>query len=201
MGNGKIVMCAECNEEKPHYAKGLCSPCYLRHLRRINPDYRNAQLARTRRWRKEHPDYHPPMMACADCGKERPHEAKGLCKPCYQHSWRQKNSKRRRAYLHDWYQENPQKRAGYLANYRARKAKVANTLTQEQIDFETNIARAMWPGEDLHIHHIVPISKGGGNTWGNIMVIPATLNLSIQNKLPEEAYKQGAFLQEDGIPY
>lgn len=69
-------------------------------------------------------------------------------------------------------------------------ARVANTLTQEQIDFEMNIARAMWPDEALHVHHIVPISKGGGHAWGNIMVIPALLNLGIGDKLPQEVYKQ-----------
>ena len=29
----KIVVCAGCNMEKPHYARGYCEPCYARKLR------------------------------------------------------------------------------------------------------------------------------------------------------------------------
>jgi len=93
-------------------------------------------------------------------------------------------------YQSRWQQENSGKCIIYAARRRTRKAKVANTLTQEQIDFEMNIAQTIWPDEELHIHHIVPISKKGNHSWGNIMAIPVSLNHSIGNKLPEEVYRQ-----------
>jgi len=102
------------------------------------------------------------------------------------------NRKKARLCIARWHQNNPRKKVALNARRRARNRGVANTLTQEQIDFETSIARAMWPDEDLHIHHVIPLSKGGGHAWGNIMVLPASLNLSIGDKLPEEAYKQSA---------
>jgi len=104
--------------------------------------------------------------------------------------WYRKNRERVRACQAQYGKAHRKERVAREARRRVRKARVANTLTQEQIDFETNIAQAMWPDEELHIHHIVPLSKKGNHSWGNIMVIPATLNLSIGDKLPEEVYQQ-----------
>lgn len=108
----------------------------------------------------------------------------------YQQQYRENNREKRASTCRRWKQANPEKQAAQAARRRARKARVADTLTQNQIDFETRIAKSMWPSEDLHLHHIVPISKGGNHSWGNIMIIPALLNCSIGDKLPEEIYKQ-----------
>lgn len=37
------------------------------------------------------------MIICAGCGEEKPHEAKGLCNPCYWRLWRKRNPERARA--------------------------------------------------------------------------------------------------------
>ena len=51
-----------------------------------------------------------------------------------------------------------------------------------------------WCGEkhdikDLHLDHIIPLSKGGADIWDNIALSCANCNLSKQNKLPEEFNK------------
>ena len=43
--------------------------------------------------------------------------------------------------------------------------------------------------KDLHLDHIIPLSKGGADTWGNIALSCKHCNLSKNNKLPEEFNK------------
>lgn len=108
--------------------------------------------------------------------------------------WWRRNKERLREYRSEmnrkWRQENPEKGATRKARRRAHQLAMANTLTPEQIEFERSIGEATYPGEELHLHHLVSFSKGGGHTWGNIAFIPASLNLSIKDKLPGEVYEQ-----------
>lgn len=38
--DGRVIICAKCNEEKEHRAHGLCKRCYERRWHEENPDYR-----------------------------------------------------------------------------------------------------------------------------------------------------------------
>jgi len=84
---------------------------------------------------------------------------------------------------------HPEKAVAIKARYKARKRGVADTLTSEQLEFERKIGQATYPGEELDLHHIVPLGKGN-HSWGNIIFIPASLNRSIGNKLPREVFEQ-----------
>ena len=101
------------------------------------------------------------------------------------------------AYKRRWWQENPEKGAALQARLQARKRGVADTLTPEQLDFERKIVEATYPGEELHLHHLVPLGKGN-HSWGNITFIPKGLNCSIGDKLPQEVYQQKEFFREAG---
>ena len=37
-----------------------------------------------------------PIIVCKECGEERPHHAKGLCKRCHTRGWRKANPEKRR---------------------------------------------------------------------------------------------------------
>jgi 5-methylcytosine-specific restriction endonuclease McrA len=63
----RIVICKDCGEEKPHYAKGLCKRCYMR-------QYHEEHPVRNRKGNLTH---------CAECGRNRLHYAHGLCRQCY----------------------------------------------------------------------------------------------------------------------
>lgn len=89
-----------------------------------------------------------------------------------------------------WRQENPGKERALKARRRARETAVPSTLTPVQAERLLDIGRAMYPGEQLHLDHIVPLSKGGGTTLANMRAIPASLNLSKHDKLPEDVYEQ-----------
>lgn len=47
---------------------------------------------------------------------------------------------------------------------RSQEGAATNTLTQEQFEFERRVGEAIYAGEKLHLHHLVPLSKGGGHT-------------------------------------
>ncbi len=51
-------VCGNNGCDRPHYAKGLCRPCYR-------------------------PQYTRPIITCKECGRSQPHWGKGMCKKCY----------------------------------------------------------------------------------------------------------------------
>lgn len=161
----KIIVCKDCGQKKPHHAKGLCVMCYLRHWRKENPE---SERAAVNRWRQKNREEYL----------------------AYQRCYYEEHREERLAHINQWQRENPAKVANLNAKRRARKMVMANTLTPEQLEFERKIGEATHLGEKIDLHHIVPLSKGGGHTWGNIAFIPASLNRSIGDKLPEEIYKQ-----------
>lgn len=182
-----VIICLDCGEEKEHEAKGLCRRCYAR-------------------------QWNPSIVICADCGEEKEHKAKGLCGPCHMRRWRQrnpgynqrhyqKNKPRINARHRQWRQENPhymqyyarenpEKFAVAQARRKARKEALPNTLTTGQVERLLAMGRTMYPREELHLDHIVPLSKGGGTTYANMHAIPAGLNRIKHAKLPQEIYEQ-----------
>jgi hypothetical protein len=46
------------HDDRPKQAHGLCWTCYKRHLRRTNPEYRDRNRARVKRWKKDNPELH-----------------------------------------------------------------------------------------------------------------------------------------------
>jgi 5-methylcytosine-specific restriction endonuclease McrA len=99
-----------------------------------------------------------------------------------------------RAYYRHWQKENPEVGKAKQARREARKRNLPDTLTSEQAEHLLVIGKAMYPGEKLHLDHIVPLSKGGGTTLANMHAIPARLNCSKYDKLPGETYKQGTLI-------
>jgi len=97
------------------------------------------------------------------------------------------------SYWTQWKRRNRDKVRASTQRRRVHKQSASDTLTPEQIQYELNIGQSMYPNEELALHHVVPISRGGGHTWGNIIFIPSALNSSIGSKLPQEVYKQLAF--------
>jgi len=73
---------------------------------------------------------------------------------------------------------------------RALKAGRPATLSTEDERIILEIGRATFPGEDLHLDEVVPLSKGGGFTRGNVRAIPAWMNIWKSDKLPQEVYEQ-----------
>ena len=176
----KIVICIDCKEEKPHYALGLCGLCY-RHSynRRYHKDHPRDRRAYYRGWREEHPDY------------QRSYYEENLEKIlAYACLYREVNRENILAFRRRWGKENPDKIVVNSALRRARKHSLPDTLTSGQAEHLFRVAQAIYPGEELQLDHIVPLSKGGGTTLANMHVIPARLNQSKADALPQEVYRQ-----------
>jgi hypothetical protein len=61
-----LIVCARCQRERPHHARGLCASCASA-LRRNPNAPRNVAHG---------------MIVCPRCQRERPYHAKGLCASC-----------------------------------------------------------------------------------------------------------------------
>ena len=79
-----------------------------------------------------------------------------------------------------WKAEDRQRnKARVLADNASRRALQRVPLTPEvvQIYALRDFYRAMSLGEDFHVDHIIPLSKGGAHVHTNLQVIPAIDNL------------------------
>lgn len=211
----RIIICPDCGEEKLYWAKGLCGACYTHHWRQANREKYNAQM---RCWRSQNPE----RAARANADSYRKHREKRLTHDrnyrdkhqgeisARRRRWREGHREQELARMRRWYeahreevlirrrqdcQRHPEKAANMHALRKARKRGVAHTATPENIEFERKMGIATYgPGEVLQLHHCIPFSRDGNHSWGNIMFIPAWLNLSIKDKLPREVYRQLSFV-------
>lgn len=175
-----IRVCGECGEERPYQAIGLCHVCYKA---RYNPHYYNEHrqeiLAQKRRYYQTNRE--------AILAKKRLYHGKHRKERlAYLRHWKNKNPN----YMRFWYKKNPEKVLLREARRRAQKRRLPDTLTPAQTDRLLVIGRATYPGEALHLDHIVPLSKGGGTTYANMHAIPRLINIGKKDKLPEEIYQQ-----------
>lgn len=175
-----IKTCRVCGGEKEHYAKGLCIVCYrARYNAYYYREHRQEILAEKGRYYRVH--------------REKILAQKRLChkvhrdeRLVYLQKWRADNPE----YMNNWYRKNPARTLARQARRRTHKRNLPNTITSDQVEGLIEIGRAIYPGEKLHLDHIVPISKGGGTTLANMHAIPARLNQAKKDALPQEAYKQ-----------
>jgi len=205
-----VIICGDCGEEKKHYAKGLCSLCYKKMRYWQNPEkYRAQGRANYRKHREKRLAY---IREYQEKNKDRVREWARLRQQRYRERHLEKCKKNSLDWHHDnreralenqrrwkaanpdklreWDQCNPEKVIAKTARYRAHKRGLPNTLTAEQIERLLIIGQAIYPGQELHLDHIIPISKGGGTTLANMHYIPAHLNLSKGDKLPQEILEQ-----------
>lgn len=115
------------------------------------------------------------------------------------------NSERACASTRRWAKNNPEKRLAYLQsdNYklvckakahrrRARKLEAGGSFSRHDVMMQINQQRGCcwWCGKpvgnDYHVDHIIPLSRGGSNGPENIVIACAPCNLSKGAKLPHE---------------
>jgi hypothetical protein len=190
----RLVICADCGKEKKHYAHGLCEACCSGHYYRQNREKKLGQVRRYREENREKISANKRRYYLEHRGKiliqvqqHRQDNREKILVSRHRRYW--ENREEILAHNRCRYQKNPEKAIACAAHRRARKRGVASTLTPEQLEFERRIGEATYPGEKLHLHHLVPLGKGN-HSWGNITFIPASFNQSIGDKLPEEIYKQ-----------
>lgn len=158
----------------------------LAYSHRYQQEHREERLAYKRKYRQEHCEEMQVYQRRYD--EEHREERRE-----YDRRRRKENPEKVRA-IHLKYRKfnksYPEKNRLNASRRRARERSVPDTLTSERAEELLAIGQATYPGEKLHLDHVIPISKGGGTTPGNVHFIPVPLNRRKWSKLPREIYEQ-----------
>ena len=193
IGMARIVVCAECGEEQPCYAKGMCKRCYNRRWRKANPEKSREQSSRFYEAHREERceyacQYHEAhreercehMRQYHEAHREEQNE---YCRQYYE-AHREEECGRSR----QWTTANPEKRRKNNRRYRARKNNVAIGSVDEAAIYEHDGYMCIYCGatEDLTLDHLIPLIKGGAHTEDNLVVACRGCNSSKGAKALEE---------------
>ena len=160
------------------YRDGLraqCKACRAEYSRRYNAEHPEEERERKCRYYAEH--------------LEERRE--------YDHRYRAEHTEERREYNRRWRTENLEKARALYHNRRARLLSAPGSHTVEDIRLQVRAQTdkkgrliCWWYDEPIegtyHADHRIPLTKGGGNGPGNLVIAHATCNLKKNAKLPGE---------------
>lgn len=208
--------CTKCGETKPadteHFHARNRSPDGLRSVcKRCRAEEYAANPEPGREYARKRYEKDPAALraAIAAWRMENPEKVREMNR-----SWYLRNTEKREAYNAAWRAENPEKAKSasrqrgkkyYLKNKdkdrektatrRARKAGAGGGLSRgiRKRLFLAQEGRCAYCrvelGESAHLDHIIPLSKGGAHSDGNVQLLCPQCNLSKGAKMPEEFIK------------
>lgn len=170
--------CIKCGVEKPEGEclprRNICRACnadYLREWRAKNPEKFKASRDA---WKKRNPE-RVRESARADWAK---HREKRLAYDRERYQW-----ERERRYKNTlaWKKRNPDKVLSYTSRYFARRRgaqteAVSRTYIIERDRSRCHICGGRARREDIHLDHLVPLSKGGEHSSRNLRVAHSWCN-------------------------
>ena len=112
----------------------------------------------------------------------------------------EKNKERISVRAKEWARSNPAKCAAYRANRRARKMANGGSLSPDIVTRLYKLQRGMCAccgqqlGDDYHLDHRVPLSRGGVNEDGNMQLLRQRCNNQKHAKDPIEFMQERGFL-------
>ena len=179
----RLVHCAECGRNKPHYCKGLCKSCYARQQNAANPE---PARARARRWNKANPEKKREAERrryAANVDKERERSRR----------YREANPEKRSETCRNWTianpgqsgrwrRANPEQAQSDGREYARRRRARKNGVTVEPVDeaaiYERDGHMCIYCGatENLELDHIVPLASGGAHCEDNLVVACLSCN-------------------------
>lgn len=121
---------------------------------------------------------------------------------------RAQNAKRRaanpeleRQRCREWFAANPEKRAAYEQNRRAKKraqgGRISSDIKPKLYALQRGqcaCCRAKFEASDLHLDHIMPLSKGGAHSDENMQLLCQPCNQSKYAKHPVDFMQEKGFL-------
>ena len=118
---------------------------------------------------------------------------------------RDKTKNMMKEYLKEYQKNNKDKMIFYSSQRRVLRAGNGGSYTQEQYRemleyFEYKCAYTGESIEDnLHIDHIIPVSKGGTSYIWNLIPVTPSANMSKSNKNIEDWYREQEYFSEDRL--
>lgn len=148
----------------------------------------------------------PPVKTCRTCGLAYPdatdhfhkHNRSGLhpdCKRCRREQARERHAKEgeeNSQRCRDRYRANRERYLARNGKNRAARSKAQGSHSAEDVRWRYAVqkGRCYWckrvVGNDYHVDHVIPLSKGGSNGRENIVVACPPCNLSKKDKMPAE---------------
>lgn len=214
--NKRKVVCVGCGENKEHYAKGCCEPCY-RHRNYIehreerilqSSEYYHAHKEEcsarmheyylknkekfkesNRQWYRKHKEQlrgYKRQYAREYRMRANPEQREKMRERC--RDWRMRNPK----YSGDWQRANVDKVRVYNARRALRKLSTPHSLVDVEAFQMLEIFSCFYCGDDnkLGLDHFIPLSKGGGTTKANMVVACFDCNRRKSARLPQEVLQQ-----------
>lgn len=196
------------NKSKPDGWNNWCKVCMSEYDRARRDGYRERKNALQRDRRAANPDrekvYRSARSAAgreADRATSRRWKERNQARVrAYQQAYRQTNIERTRARKRSYRQANPERVRAWLNRRRVRKlqSEGAHTASDIQAQYARQKGRCYWCGEkvgdDFHVDHIVPLSRGGADWPDNLVIACPACNMSKHNKLPHEWIEGGRLL-------
>jgi len=189
-------MCRDCNKIKlaaefprsSSYLDGLgayCKPCVKVRNKAAYDAHASDRRAYANRYRVENVEaVKASQAAWRERNREKARDAS--------RQWRRDNPERLRAAVVDWLKRNPGKSAQYTENYRAKKI----AAWVEDVEFSAVLMEhGSWcylcespihADQDIHLDHVVPLSRGGEHSYANVRPTHSTCNLIKSNQLLSE---------------
>ena len=194
---GPIKTCIRCNEDKPHFAKGMCWTCW-RTDHQSTPEYKakHAEYERNRRAEMGE-EYNRRERERAKTPRRKAWTRK------YNYEYYRKHKKRLKAYAAEYRRADSDRQAVYDQRRRSREQNAESTLTPEQWSdileqYNYSCFYCGATGVPLEIEHMIPLSRGGGLTEDNVVPACHSCNCSKKTMTPEE---YAEFLEDNGQPY
>jgi len=183
-----------------------CKSCSAERQRRYVKERPDIRRKAERKWREKNPDKVKEMAK-----RSRKKNMEGYRRRL--RDWREKNPERNKEIQRNYVKNNPEsvkeskrkwreanknKIRIYSLNRRTRLNELPNNFDEEW----ANIILEIYGGcvltgekEDLHWDHFIPVSKGGGTTYGNMIPLKSSINIRKSNKNPID------FFIEEGMSY
>lgn len=204
--------CQACTtREKPHYAKGLCRPCYNLQWLKDHPGYvrqyyekhseekrvyrqqhREEMAAYSRQYRKDNREElaakkrqyraeHQEERKAYDRQYHQEHRGEIIARV---QQWYEEHREEAIARIGQWNKDNPGKRREYRNRYRALKANATMGEIDELAIYKLYNSTCIYCGgkDDVEIDHVVPLARGGAHCQDNLVVACRPCNCSKRAK-------------------
>jgi 5-methylcytosine-specific restriction endonuclease McrA len=161
----------------------VCKSCRAAHNRSFYLANSERIKARVSQWQKEHQEqrrqYNQEWSA-----RNKEHRAEYNRRYAREHPEQMKEHQRRKR------QKNQEQARVYALNYlsrrRANEGRISLADVRER--YQRQNGQCNWcsvdVGDKFHVDHVIPVSRGGSNLIGNIVITCPSCNMSKGNKLP-----------------